>query len=411
MTAEPDDRQPYLPRMIAWEVTRACPLACRHCRAAATAKAPPGELSTDEGRRLLENIASFARPTIILTGGEPMLRDDIYDLASSARDLGLAVVMAPCGLYLTAESVARLKKAGISCISVSIDGATAASHDAFRGVPGALEMTLRGVEAARRGGLPFQVNTTVCRHNLREVPAILELAIRLGAVAFNPFLLVPTGRGKAMADEEISPDQYEETLNWLAGLQDRTGIRIRVTCAPHYTRILRERGEMAGCDAVAIRTMPPHEHTQVGRGYGAPHAAPPSGPGGQAAGGARPAPGHGPPAGDAPQPGTPLRASPQSAKGCLGGKTFAFISHVGKVQICGFLDVVCGDLRQENFNFRRIWESSPLFRKLRDADALRGKCGICEYRRICGGCRARAFALTDDAMAEEPFCIYQPHGA
>jgi radical SAM protein with 4Fe4S-binding SPASM domain len=381
MTTEPNLREAHLPRMIAWEVTRACPLACRHCRAAATAKAPPGELTTDEGRRLLENIASFSRPTIILTGGEPMLRDDIYELADHARRLGLPAVMAPCGLYLNSESVARLKKVGISCISVSIDGATAASHDAFRGVPGALEMTLRGVEAARRGGLPFQVNTTVCRHNLSELPAILELAVKLGAVAFNPFLLVPTGRGKAMADEEISPEQYEKTLHWLASLQDRTGIRLRVTCAPHYTRILREREKMTGCDAVAIRVMPPHEHPAMGHGAGA-----------------------------APEPGTPAVASPQSARGCLGGKTFAFISHVGKVQICGFLDLSCGDLREERFNFRHIWESSPVFQKLRDPKSLSGKCGICEYRRICGGCRARAFAVSDDFLAEEPFCIYQPHG-
>jgi radical SAM protein with 4Fe4S-binding SPASM domain len=402
MTGQPDTHEAYLPRMIAWEVTRACPLACRHCRAAAMAKAPPGELTTDEGRRLLDNIASFSRPTIILTGGEPMLRDDIYDLAAHARDVGLPVVMAPCGIYLNGETVGRLKKAGVSCISVSIDGATAASHDAFRGVPGAFEMTLRGVEAALRGGLPFQINTTVCRHNLRELPAILELAIRLGAVAFNPFMLVPTGRGKAMADEEIAPAEYEKTLEWLAGLQDRTGIRLRVTCAPHYTRILSERRKMSGCDAVAIRVVPPHEHPAMSTGgRGAPAT-----PDAQVSAASQP---HMPP-GAAPAAGMPAVASPASAKGCLGGKTFAFISHVGKVQICGFLDLTCGDLREEDFNFRHIWESSPLFLKLRQPSSLSGKCGICEYRRICGGCRARAFAFSDDALAEEPFCIYQPHG-
>lgn len=364
MNAEPK-AAPYLPRLIAWEVTRSCPLACKHCRAAAQPTPYAGEFTTDEGRRLLDNIASFARPTMILTGGEPMLRTDIYDLAAHARGLGLPVVMAPCGMFVNDESVARMIQAGISCISISIDGATPETHDAFRGVPGAYDSAIRAVEAARRDGLKFQINTTITQHNLAELRAILDLSVRLGAAAFNPFLLVPTGRGKELAGQEISPAEYEKTLNWLADQEERADILIRVTCAPHYTRILRERRRRSGgAPDGAAGALPPHTH-----------------PGGTPAG-----------------------------KGCLGGKAFAFISHVGKVQICGFLETECGDLRRENLDFRKIWETSAVFLAMRDVDSYHGKCGLCEYRRVCGGCRARAFAMTDDYLAEEPFCIYQPRG-
>ena len=338
---------PCLPRLIAWEVTRTCILACKHCRGASQTTPYSGELSTDECRRLLDNIASFARPTIILTGGEPMLREDIYDIARYACGLGLHTVMAPCGPLLNDETAPRILASGIRHISISLDGATAESHDAFRGVPGVFDDALRGLEAAKRAGLEFQINTTVTRHNVGELPDILELAVRLGARVFNPFLLVPAGRGKALAGQEISAQDYERTLQWLARQEDRADIGIRVTCAPHYQRILR----------------------QTGRG---------------------------------------ALPGPHSFKGCMGGRSFAFVSHRGKVQICGFLDVECGDVRTENFDFEKIWETSEVFRRIRDVDSYHGRCGYCDYRTICGGCRARAFALTGDYLAEEPFCVYQP---
>ena len=297
-----------LPRLIAWEVTRSCPLACKHCRAAARAEPYEGELTTRECFTLLDNIASFARPIIILTGGEPMLRPDVYDIASRAASLGLPVVMAPCGAMLDDDSVGRILQSGVRRISISLDGPHAESHDAFRGVAGAFDSAIRGVEAARRGGLDFQINTTITTHNVGELPAILDLAVRLGASAFNPFLLVPTGRGRDLADQEISPAQYERTLTWLASQQGRDDILLRVTCAPHYQRILRQQG-------VA-------------------------------------------PAG-------------RAVKGCMGGQSFAFISHVGKVQICGFLDVECGDVRAGNYDFRRIWETSEVF-----LQASRAPCAI-----------------------------------
>jgi heme b synthase len=372
--AAPSSPSVFLPRLIAWEVTRSCPLACKHCRAAAHLDPYPGELSTQEGNRLLENIASFAKPTMILTGGEPMLRTDIYDLAEHAHRLGLPVVMAPCGKFVDDEAVARMKKAGIHCISISIDGATAASHDAFRGIKGAFDFAMRASAAAQRGGLDFQINTTITRHNLAELPEILKIAVRLGATVFNPFLLVPTGRGKELAGQEISPEDYERTLHWLAQEEGRGDIRMRVTCAPHYTRVLHQRKLLSreskgekGSDPLSVQGSDPFSPACAG----------------------------------------PARA-PAGGKGCLGGKAFAFISHVGKVQICGFLETECGDLRRENLDFRKIWETSSVFLAMRDVDRYHGKCGRCEYRRICGGCRARAFAMTDDYLAEEPFCIYQP---
>jgi len=347
MTDKHEHGKKHLPHLIAWEVTRSCMLACKHCRAAARAEPYSGELSTEECFALLDNIASFAKPIIILTGGEPMLRQDIYDIAAHATSLDLPVVMAPCGMLVDDASVAKMKAAGIRCISISLDGATAQSHDDFRGVRGAFDGAVRGIEAAKRGGLDFQINTTVTRHNRSELADIMKLTIDLGATIFNPFLLVPTGRGKDLADQELSPQQYEDALHWLADQQLAGEIPIRVTCAPHYQRIIRQKG----VEPVA-----------------------------------------------------------RQVKGCMGGQSFAFISHLGKVQICGFLDIECGDVRAEGLDFRKIWETSPLFRQMRDLDSYHGRCGICEYRKICGGCRARAYAMSGDYLDEEPFCTHQPAG-
>ncbi len=333
------------PRLIAWEVTRTCLLNCQHCRAAASRNVCADEFSTEECYKLLDNIASFAKPIIILTGGEPMLRPDIYDIARHARKLGLPAVMAPCGLLLNPDTAAKIMDAGIRRISLSLDGADAATHDAFRGFAGSFQGVMDGIAAARAAGLDFQINTTISRHNFAQVQAILDLSIQLGASVFNPFLLVPTGRGKELIDQELSAAQYEEALQWLARQQTRKDIQIRVTCAPHYQRILRQ------CGGGAV------EH---------------------------------------------------ASKGCMGGKGFAFISHVGKVQICGFLETECGDVRKENYDFRHIWETSKVFLQMRDVDSYRGRCGYCEFRKVCGGCRARAHAITGDYLGEEPFCIYQP---
>jgi len=342
-----------LPRLIAWEVTRTCNLNCLHCRAGAENKTYQNELTTEQCYRLLDNIAGFSRPIIILTGGEPMLRDDIYEIADYGSRLGLRMVMAPCGMMIDDNAARKMVNAGIQCISISLDGSTAGSHDEFRRVPGAFDGAMSAIAAAKRNNLPFQVNTTVTRHNLDEIPEIMRLAEKLGAITFNPFLLVPTGRGKALADQEIAPEQYEQVLEWFSR-QRRTGtIQLRVTCAPHYQRIIRQ----TSCkDQRSDNT----------------------------------------------------KQSRSGAAGCMGGKSFAFISHTGRVQICGFLETEAGDLSKNDFDFKDIWYNSDFLHKIRDFDGYKGKCGYCQYRRLCGGCRARAYAMTGDYLESEPFCIYEP---
>ena len=345
----------FVPRLIAWELTRSCTLNCKHCRAAAERGPYEGELSLEEVKRILDNVATQFKPIMILTGGEPLLRPDIYDIAAHARDLGLRPVLATCGTTLTEEVAAKLKESGIQRISVSIDGPDAASHDAFRGVPGAFEASMKGLENAKRAGLGFQVNTTVTKINMDALEDILNLAVRLGAEAFHPFLLVPTGRGKDLKDKLLTPAEYERVLNRIYQLRDTTPIPFKPTCAPHYYRIFRQKEAAKG-----------REVTFESHGLDA------------------------------------------MSKGCMGGNSFAFISHTGKVQICGFLEEEAGDLRAANYDFCEVWKSSPLFNELRDTANYKGDCGVCEYVRWCGGCRARAYAMTGDYLQEEPYCAYVP---
>uniref|UniRef100_A0A7C4RNF6 Heme b synthase n=1 Tax=Desulfatirhabdium butyrativorans TaxID=340467 RepID=A0A7C4RNF6_9BACT len=342
-------------RLVAWEITRNCNLSCVHCRAAATNGPYTGELDTASCFRLLDDIAAVGSCIVILTGGEPLLRPDIFDVARYGTDKGLKMVMAPNGTLIDAANARKMADAGIQRISISLDGSRAESHDRFRGVPGAFDAALRGIEHARAAGIEFQINTTITQVNLAEVPAIQQLAVDLGAVAHHIFLLVPTGRGKYIADQAIDAAQYEETLNWFYDRKKTTPLVLKATCAPHYYRILRQRARAEG-EEVRFET-------------------------------------HG------------LDAV---TKGCLGGSGFCFISHTGIVQPCGFLHLECGDITKQSFV--EIWRHSPIFLDLRDEDKLKGKCGICEYRRVCGGCRARAYEATGDYLAEEPLCLYQPQG-
>jgi heme b synthase len=343
----------WLPRLIAWELTRSCNLDCIHCRAAARFGPYPNELATDECLKFLDNVASFSNPIMIMTGGEPMLRPDIWDIARHGTSLGLRMVMAPCGFLVTEETAKKMIDAGIQRVSFSIDGATAESHDNFRRVKGAFASVMKAIENVKKAGLDFQINTTITRHNLKELPEILALAIRLGAKAHHPFLLVPTGRGAELKDQEISPDEYEKTLTWFYEQREKVPLQFKPTCAPHYYRIFRQNERAKGI------TVTPETH-----GLDA------------------------------------------MSKGCMGGQSFAFVSNTGKVQICGFLDVECGDIRKEPFSV--IWDTSKVFKEMRAWDDYNGRCGYCEFRKVCGGCRARAFAFTGNYMDEEPFCTYQP---
>ncbi|RJP71718.1 MAG: heme b synthase [Candidatus Abyssobacteria bacterium SURF_17] len=341
-------------RLVAWEITRSCNLACIHCRASAERGPYPNELTTDECKKVLDEIASFSDPIIIFTGGEPLLRPDIFDILRYGQGLGLKMTMAVNGLLLDEATARRLVEHGIQRISISIDGATAETHDAFRNVPGAFAGAMRGIEAAKKAGLPFQINSTITKLNLDEIPDLLKLAVEAGAVAHHIFLLVPTGRGKELEEQEISPEQYEQVLNWFYEQREKVPIQLKATCAPHYYRILRERAAKEG-KQVSFET------------YGMDAV----------------------------------------TRGCLGGVAFCFISHTGTLSPCGYLELDCGNIRKEGF--RKAWEQSPIFKELRDFSLYQGKCGKCRYLKVCGGCRARAYARTGNYLAEEPYCVYPGH--
>jgi len=350
----PEPKVPAL-RLLAWETTRRCNLACLHCRAAAGSGPYPGELTTPEGVRLLDDLSKMGNVVVILTGGEPLLRDDIFELAAHGAGRGHRMVMAVNGTLLTPAIAARLKEVGIQRVSISIDGASAVSHDALRAVPGAFDAALAGIAACREAGLPFQINTTVTRANRAELAAIYELAISLEAAAHHVFVLVPTGRGEEIRHQLVHPAEYEETLHWLLDRQKEGRLFIKPTCAPQYYRLWRQ-------DALA-------------RGEKITPAS------------------HG------------LEAM---TKGCLGGQGFAFVSYQGEVQPCGYLELVAGNVRETPFP--EIWANSRLFQQLRRVDDYRGKCHSCQYRKVCGGCRARAYALTGDVLAADPICPYEPVG-
>jgi AdoMet-dependent heme synthase len=340
-------------RLVAWETTRNCNLSCVHCRASATCGPYSNELDTQAAYKLLDQIAEVARPIIILTGGEPLMRDDIFDIAAYGNAKGMRMVMSPNGTLVTEEIAEKMAASGVQRLSISLDGASAESHDRFRGVAGAFDGALRGIQHAKAAGIEFQINTTITKTNLDQIPKILELAESFGAVAHHIFLLVPTGRGKYIVDQEIDAHEYEQTLNWFYDQRDKTPLQLKATCAPHYYRILRQRAKADGKTV----TFESHGLDAVTRG-------------------------------------------------CLAGTGFCFVSHRGIVQPCGFLDLNCGDVTQQSF--AEIWRNSEHFQKLRDFGQLKDKCGYCEYRRVCGGCRARAYEATGDYLAAEPLCEYQP---
>ena len=344
---------PHTLRMIAWEVTRSCNLSCMHCRASSEYGPYEGEFSTERCYALLDDIVSVGNPVIILTGGEPYMRDDIFDIAAYGDRKGLRMVLATNGTLVTEEIAEKTRDAGIQRISISLDGPDAESHDSFRGVKGAFDGSLKGIEHFKRAGVEFQINTTITRLNLHQIGDILNLAIELGAVAHHIFLLVPTGRARDMADQEIAAADYEAALNWFYEESMTCPVQLKATCAPQYYRIFHQRRKERKGDA-GRADNPFHSMT----------------------------------------------------RGCMGGSSFCFISHTGQIQPCGFLEIDCGQLNEKSF--REIWNESPVFQDLRDLSRYGGKCGKCEFIRVCGGCRARAYEMTGDYLAGEPFCVYEP---
>jgi len=354
-------------RLVFWETTKACNLTCKHCRAVPQRRIGPRELTTSSAFDLIDAIAEVARPVFVLSGGEPLFRPDLFDIAEYGVASGFRMALATNGTLVTDRVAAKIADTGISRVAISLDGAKAETHDRFRGVPGAHALSIRGVEALRHEGVSIQINSTIARHNVSELPALLDLALGLGADALHLFMLVPVGCGLELAPAEMLPaDEYERVLHWFDEQSKTCPIDLKATCAPHYYRIRaqrledeRRRGDFSGTFiAPGTKAKAGHQHLSA------------------------------------------------MTRGCLAGTSVCFISNEGRVYPCGYLPVTAGDTRVRRF--KTIWNDSPVFQQLRDPAALEGKCHDCRYDAICGGCRARAYAATGSFLAEEPFCTYRP---
>lgn len=369
------------PFIVFWEITRACMLACRHCRAKAMRKRHPDELSTQECFEVVNQLSEFSpKPLLIITGGDPLMRDDVAEVVSYAAEKGFRVAIAFSGTEkATEEKMKELKDAGVARVAVSIDGSDEERHDSFRGVRGTFRMSMRAIENAKKAGIPFQINTTVTKDFIEDLPSIARLCLKLGAVMWDVFFVVPTGRAKT--EMMPSPQQFEDVLCWLYDLSKKTGLNIKSSAATHLRRIelMRDSGEMPDVGDLywhlleKIKDFPEGEGMVVAGGHGRSLST----------------------------------DGIRRAAGITDGRGMLFISHTGEVYPSGFLPLVAGNVRESTV--KDIYYNSEIFVNLRDPDNLKGKCGVCEYRGICGGSRARAYAVHGDYLAEEPCCIYIPH--
>ncbi len=348
-------KEAFIPKWLAWEVTGRCNLKCVHCRASSSLESHDSDFSTAEAKKLIDDIASFSSPVLVLSGGEPLLRKDLFDVAQHGTDKGLRMCIATNGTLVTDEVCRRMRETGIKMVSLSLDGASAAVHDDFRKQPGAFEATLRAAETLSRNGQKFIVNSSFSKRNQRDIPGCHALAKKLGAHAWYMFMIVPTGRGKDIMDELISKEDYEEILDWHYQMEkSEPDLLVRPTCAPHYYRVVLQKAKAEG-QKFKRRT---------------------------------------------------LTFSTGGGKGCICAQTIAFIDSRGNVQPCSYFPVVAGNVKQQHF--KDIWNDAPLFQSLRAFETYKGRCGDCEYLNVCGGCRARADAVLGDYLAEEPFCDHVP---
>jgi radical SAM protein len=349
------------PFIAIWEVTQACDLACVHCRASAQPDRHPMELSTEEGKKLIDEIAALKIPVFVLTGGDPIKRPDLFELIHHARDVGVRVSLTPSATpLLTREIVVRLKESGLARLAVSMDGACAKTHDAFRGLSGSFARTLDAIRWANEIGLPVQINTTFSRRNVAEMDAIVALMESLKITLWSVFFLVPTGRGK-LADL-LDADEFEEVFATIYKLSKTASFDIKTTEAQHYRRFVLQQRVGERKNSTVAMVGPEKATDLIGR----------------------------------------------APRGLNDGKGFVFISHIGEVFPSGFLPLGAGNIREQSL--ASIYRDSPLFQSLRDTSKLEGKCGACEFKEICGGSRSRAFALTGNPNGEEPCCSYVPKG-
>ncbi len=354
------DEKPFI---AIWETTQACDLACVHCRACAQPARSSDELTTEEAKRLIDQIAEMAVPVFVLTGGDPLKRPDIFEIVRYAADRKVRISLTPSATpLLTREAIVKLQQSGLARLAVSLDGPTADIHDAFRRVPGSFQWTMDAVRWAREIGLPVQINTTITRHNFHQIHDVIALLATLDITLWSVFFLVPTGRGEDIG--LLSAEEFEQVFAILHQTAQRALFDIKSTEAQHYRRfLLQRRTEARRQHALPGEKLPQLMPSMTDDGIG-------------------------------------------RAMGINDGKGFVFISHRGEVFPSGFLPLSAGNIRQQSLS--KIYRESPLFRALRDSKNLKGKCGDCEYREICGGSRARAYAVSGSPFAEEPCCVYQP---
>jgi len=343
------------PLLVYWEMTQACGLACKHCRASAMPAAHPWELTTMESCAFLRQLTAFGDPLphLILTGGDPLRRRDIYQLIDYARGLGLEVSITPSATpELTNDAISRLKEHGIQSLGLSLDGSCAEKHDAIRAVPGTFERTLEAARHAGRLGLPIQVNTLVAEETAADLPAIYELLrTNFPVMRWSLFFLISVGRGKAL--NEVSPEEGERIMNWVLDLVPRAPFRVKTTEAPSYRRIAITKMRAAGMAGAQMKQTSVYQGFQIRDGHG-----------------------------------------------------IVFVSHLGEIYPSGFLPLRCGSVRTQSLV--DVYRNSEIFCTLHSPERFHGKCGLCEYSHICGGSRARAFAHTGDALGSDPFCSYEP---
>ncbi len=379
--AAADQTAPPL-RLLFWETTAACNLACVHCRRLDVSREMSrDDLTTGQATALIRSLPEVGRPILVFSGGEPLMRPDVFELAEIARDAGLPTALATNGTIMDDRVARRIVDVGVRRVSMSFDGPDAETHDRFRGIDGAFDATVRGFNELRTRGMSMQINTTVTRHNYARMDEMYRLALDLGADALHIFMLVPVGCGMELKEDVIlSPDEYENALHWIYDRSLEGELHLKATCAPHYFRVMRQRAKEEG------RPMPefahPHRSMKPGTGSAGGRGGHPGGESG----------GHG--------------NMTAMTKGCLAGQAICFVSHTGEVFPCGYLPVSSGNVKDQGLP--RIWRESAVFADMRDDTRLQGKCGLCEFKRVCMGCRARAYAETHDYLAEEPTCDYVP---
>lgn len=346
----------FKPKWIAWEITRRCNLRCIHCRSASEmeVKGHP-DFSTEEAFRIIDDISSYAKPVLVLSGGEPLIRSDVFDIARYGTEKGLRMCLATNGTLVNDETCKKIKDAGIKIVSLSLDGSTEDFHDNFRNQAGAFSGTINAARLFKKHGIEFIINSSFTKRNQEEIPKVYRLAKELGATAWYMFMIVPTGRGEEIMNELISKEDYEEILEWHYQMEKaESDMLVRPTCAPHYYRVVLQKSR--------------EEKSRFQR--------------------------------------RTLKFSTGGAKGCIAGQLICLIDVDGNVLPCSYFPRSAGNIRESSF--KDIWENSELFKELRDFKRYKGRCGSCEYINVCGGCRARAYSVYGDYLDEEPFCSYMP---